>query len=443
MTERDHLIIHGTLGIYNDLPVQQASVPASAAAEPVAPVASVASVAPVVPDVLSGAAPVAAVNQTVKLYQDAPSAEIMAPAVELPPVPAVQPEPAPMQDAPAAEPVVMYVPVQQPAAELPPVAPPPAPVVPAPVQPAEAPAPGANSTVKLYASISPENMPAGPFADAAHASMAAAALRPSVLPDRLQRFSPEDVDQTISELTITWNGQAYSFPNPVEISIGREAGNALIVRDAHVSGSHAVLNCSHSRVMVRNVSRPRDGKQNPLYINDRVILQPAELHNGDILKLNCVPMQVTWQTSTLKRPVTPPPIQLQQAHATLPVAMNDGANHTMKTLRLSVTWKLPGQEDQTRLVVLSPLLPVVIGRSEKDDLFINDPYYSISRSHLTLEMRAGEALLRNTSVDRSGNMGYNPVYLDGQKLEADTPLAQCMNKELAMGHVRLTIRPAE
>ncbi len=300
-----------------------------------------------------------------------------------------------------------------------------------------------HGTVKLY--DDPAAMKANTFdkEPAGRSTRRADRLRPVEYPDQVQHFSPDDVDQTISEMHIDWNGRTYNYTYPVEISIGRGDGNSLVVQDAHVSGTHAVLNCSHSSVLVRNVSPWRDGRQNPLYINDVPVEKPTPLHTGDILKLNCVPMTITWKTETRKRPVTPEPVRavpdMQSAHATIPPQREREMHATVKTIPLQVTWTIPGQQEKSAIAMLMPGRSVVIGRSENDDVFIDDPNYSLSRSHITIEMTDSGLMLSNSSKDAQGRMGYNPLYLDGAKVLEGVPLSECAGKVLLAGLVKIAV----
>jgi len=396
---------------------------ASAPAAPAAPVAP--TQAP--------AAPVAPAHEpegTLKIFASAPAA----PAAPVAPVqaPAAPVAPAPLPEgtlkifasAPAA-PAAPAAPVQSPAAPTP-----------RPVQ----------STVKIFESAPSEKV------------QAAMNLRPTTYPDQLQHFSPADVKQTISQMCIVYNGQAYHFDRPVSLSIGRSAGNMMVIPDAHVSAQHAVIDCGSSAVTVRNVSTVREGRQNPVYINDRPLEGSSVLNSGDVLKLNCVPLTVTWTVRTSRAPAAPQPVpaaapaavpaatpapMMQDAQVTVPILRQGESQQTLATVRLLVTWKLPNEQEQQRIICLTEQLPATIGRSEGDTVFLNDPYRSVSRSHLTLAMQGGAITLRNSSKGPDGSAGYNPVYLEGSRMNEPVMLTDCLGKKLELGLAGIVIRMAD
>ena len=426
-------------------PVAPTPAPAPIPAAPIAP----APVAAPAPAPVNAPAPVMEAGGTVKLYDAAQS--VQAPPAE---EPSAEPE-APAEPEKAVEPEV-----------------------PAPVM-------YADGTVKLYAerSVNVSAIP-GLQIDPAASMRAAGALKPVQLPDELRHFSPGEVEQNVSSLSILCGGQTFTFDKPLEISIGRRPGNTLVVPDLHVSSDHVVLNCTYSGVTARNVSQVRNGKQNPVYINDVELRQPTPLNNGDILKLNCVPLTVTWVTETVTRaapaavlpePFTPaePPVVMelpvapvaepvvepepivepepvvepepnQSAWTTVvPVQQLPDASATLQSLYLTVRWTLPGQALCEQIVALNGLRPLVIGRSEKDDVFIDDPRRSVSRNHLTLTMEGSLVTVHNSSTDPRGNPGYNPVLVAGKKLESPLPLDDCLGKEIRLGLALLTIHLAE
>lgn len=107
-------------------------------------------------------------------------------------------------------------------------------------------------------------------------------------------------------------GQSFSLIEAT-MTIGREAGNDVVVNDAQVSRRHASLTWDGSQVIIQDL-----GSANGTFVNDERLATPRALQNGDVVRLgkavifNCqISLPVADTAETLKsakpRPIVPTP----------------------------------------------------------------------------------------------------------------------------------------
>lgn len=186
---------------------------------------------------------------------------------------------------------------------------------------------------------------------------------------------------------------------PVDFTIGREAGNSVVLPDPSVSAYHARITCMGPEVMLENISSVQNGQRNRLCVDRREIDGPTPLRSGAHLTVGTAAVNVTW---TETRSVTGDETMRVTRHAA-----GDMTQRTPITL-LEVSWTLADGRQGKQAVKLAGR--VTIGRDEKDTVVIPDP--SVSRSHMIVTLEQGALVLRNGSLDK-GN-GRNPFYCGGQ-----------------------------
>lgn len=186
---------------------------------------------------------------------------------------------------------------------------------------------------------------------------------------------------------------------PVDFTIGREAGNSVVLPDPSVSGYHARITCAGPEVMLENISPVKEGLRNRLCVDRREIDGPTPLRSGAHLTVGTAAVTVTWTEArpvigdeALRAPRRPAGDTTQRAPITL----------------LEVSWTLEDGRQGKQAVKLAGR--VTIGRDEKDTVVIPDP--GVSQGHMIVTLEQGALALRNGSLDKG--QGKNPFYCGSQ-----------------------------
>ena len=213
---------------------------------------------------------------------------------------------------------------------------------------------------------------------------------------------------------------------PVDFTIGREAGNSVILPDSSVSGFHARITCAGPEVVLENISPIRDGQRNRLCVARREIDGPTPLRSGAHLTVGTASVTVTW---TEAHPATGDETLRVNRHAP---AAGDTTRRAPITL-LEVSWTLEDGRQGKQAVKL--VGKVTIGRDEKDTVTIPDP--SVSRGHMIVTLEQGALMLRNGSLDKG--QGKNPFYCGNQAVYDQAPYQEGQDVYAGGATIRLRL----
>lgn len=230
------------------------------------------------------------------------------------------------------------------------------------------------------------------------------------------------------------------FMNPVEISIGRESSNSIVVNYAGVSPRHALIRCEGNSVFLSNVSEFRDGAQNDLYVGGKPVGERMEISNGCHFDVGMVPMTVSWSFSqTAQSPLMTAEDIAQKAvlkDAVKPVGFDmRSSEDTVRVLPiiLNVSW-LIGHQTSSKRVTLDR--EISIGRDVQDTVVINDPQKTVSRHHIVIMRQGNELMVKNGSRMDSA-MGKNPFIYQGREIRDGVPFVSGMTVRLGEAIVKI------
>lgn len=217
---------------------------------------------------------------------------------------------------------------------------------------------------------------------------------------------------------VTWDdpdsGQRHEFvlSEGATASIGRSAGNDIIIPQRHVSRQHAVIAYRDGIFMINDL-----GSANGTFVNDRRLTDPFPLAHGDIIRLY-VP------TMTFSAIVTE--AEQEEARKTgsmiLPLF---GQTHA----KLQVTG---GIQEGTEFILLRDTMTV--GRMTVGaiwDIAVQDR--AVSRPHCRLQKQGNNWLL----IDMGS---ANGTFWNGTQIEAEQPIALKDGDVLNFGETTLLFR---
>jgi hypothetical protein len=117
---------------------------------------------------------------------------------------------------------------------------------------------------------------------------------------------------------IRHTGQAFPLTQ-APVTIGRQAGNTIILSDPQVSRHHATVSWQGGTYVVQDM-----GSANGTRVNDQRIAGPQQLHHGDVLRLGntVIDMHLTPAAAvTRQAPVVPASPPDQRSSTTLPLVL--------------------------------------------------------------------------------------------------------------------------
>ena len=224
-----------------------------------------------------------------------------------------------------------------------------------------------------------------------------------------------------------WKEQA--FFAPVEVTVGREVGNTLTIPYECVSGRHAMISCEGEQVFISNISEMRNGEQNALYLNERLVMQKTKMLSPSRINVGMVPMTVSWTLTDDGAPCSEDDdktVRLRPQEEDQTVRVNP--------VVLIVSWTV-GQHQEERRV---PLVDEVsIGRDRKDTVAIEDPEKTVSKRHIVVVRTQDGLAVRNGSREDFAE-GKNPFFVGNKKIVDEIPFEDGMT--IYAGKVRITIR---
>ena len=221
--------------------------------------------------------------------------------------------------------------------------------------------------------------------------------------------------------------------NPMDISIGRSAGNTLVLDCQKVSGSHAEIRFENNTVWIVNTSRVVDGRRNDLYLDRQRVDEKAVLPNPCHINIGTVSMDVSYKMTDIQTIPTTNMSSQMDDDGRITVRKAPQSTVTERPIALQVTWSLRGKSESKRIPLAHQ---VTIGRSVSDTVTIPDPETTVSQHHVILERMGNEIIVKNGSKNVEG-MGKNPFYHNGISVTEDIVFED--NMELHLGDAKVTI----